>query len=425
MGEQSGVTRHPSIVLYSHDGFGLGHLRRTTFLARCIREREPPANILIVCSSPAPPHVTGLDGFEHVKLPSVTDAWQRYFHCPDTLAASRLDQVIALRSDLLLTVVQQVRPDLLLIDHQPLGLRGEALPALHSMHQQAPRGISVLGLRDIMDDPATVKRRWSEQDVYGALDQLYDAILVYGDERIFDCRLEYSMPEHVARKVQFVGYVVRHRLRRSRDSVRRELGVKSGDRLVVVSTGGGADGHHLTNTFLSSVTRLPPHVHSLVVTGPLMNEADRKLLRTAEGSPVTVAEFRDDLASDIGAADLSISMGGDNTIMETLNAGVPALVIPRANPGGAKEQLIRAQRLAAHGLIDMMLPTELTEDRLVARISTMQSPPHEPKPIDLDGGRQTADFICSLLKRTPETGAAPRADENRHASTSSSDGETP
>jgi predicted glycosyltransferase len=61
-----------SIALYSHDGFGLGHLSRSIHLAHCIRALEPRANILIITSSPAVRYLVLPEEFEYIKLPPVT-----------------------------------------------------------------------------------------------------------------------------------------------------------------------------------------------------------------------------------------------------------------------------------------------------------------------------------------------------------------
>src|SRR5262249_5168692 len=151
-----------------------------------------------------------------------------------------------------------------------------------------------------------------------------------------------------------------------RDEVRRSLGLQA-EPLVVVHVGGGGDGAALIDAYLRAVKFLPRDVHSLVVTGPLMAQTDRQNLhRQASALPVTLIEYHEDLATCIAAADLSVSMGGYNTVCEILSTGTRALVVPRKFP--RQEQYIRAQRLAARGLIDVLLPTEVTPERLARRV---------------------------------------------------------
>ena len=51
-------------------------------------------------------------------------------------------------------------------------------------------------------------------------------------------------------------------------------------------------------------------------------------------------------------------MGGYNTVSEVLSYRTPALVVPRVAP--RLEQLVRATRLRDLGLVDLLLPTDLT-----------------------------------------------------------------
>jgi predicted glycosyltransferase len=389
--------RGPSIVLYSHDGFGLGHLSRTIRIGQSIRTLQPRASILIITSSPAARCLALPEDFECIKLPSVTKTGvERYRPHLD----ASLEAVVALRSALLLSTVQHLRPDVLLVDHRPLGLKKEVLPTLEWIRESAPEIRTVAGLRDIIDEADTVVRDRTVQNVYDALEHLYDCVLVYGDRSILDSTREYAFPRSIVGKTYFTGYLGRAAAGRSREEVHKALRL-DGRRLVVVHAGGGGDGTALIDTYLQCIDRLPDDVHSLVVTGPLMERGERKRLQAgATTLPVTLVEYQEDLASCIAAADLSVSMGGYNTICEILSARVRALVVPRIFP--RQEQYIRAQRLAARGMITMLLPIALTPQTLADAVhAALQSCPAPSDSISLDGGRRAAEVISSHLSSHP------------------------
>ena len=385
----------PRIVMYSHDGFGLGHLSRTAYLASVIREREPDSDVLIVTSSPAAHRYRALEDFEYIKLPSVTEIGVERYR-PHILRAD-LDSVVAMRSSLLLSAVQHARPDLFIVDHRPLGLRREVLPTLQWLRRFSPHTWTVVGLRDIVDDAATTRREWAEQGVYGALEHLYDRILVYGDQSVFDPVQEYALPPAAEDKICFTGYLGRSSAGRPKQVVRRELGL-SEERLLVAHAGGGGDAAPFVEAFLRCVDHLPSDVHSLVVTGPLMSREDQgKLRHLAHPSRVTMVDCQDDLAGSVAAANVSVSMGGYNTVCETLSADVPALIVPRAFP--RKEQYIRAQRMAARGLLSLVHPTSLTPKALAAAIRGLLVTGRIglKRPVRLDGGQQAARLLTELL----------------------------
>jgi predicted glycosyltransferase len=390
---QAAKRRGPTIVLYSHDGFGLGHLSRTIFLGQCIRERDPHANILIVTSSPGTRYVSMPEDFEFVKLPSVTKTGVERYR---PLLAASLGTVINLRSSLLLTTVQQLQPDCLFVDHRPAGLKGEVLHTLDWIRRFAPHIRTVVGLRDVVDEASTVIAEWKAQGVYDALEHLYDAVLVYGERVVFDVVREYELPDSVSRKLWFTGYLGRGKPRRSREDIRQSLNLGC-ERLVVVHAGGGGDGDALITAYLQCVKQLPGDVHSLVVTGPLMDRGDRRrLCQHASGLPVKFVEYQPDLASYVAAADLSVSLGGYNTICEVLSAGVRALIVPRIFP--RQEQYIRALRLTDRALIELLPPTRLQPDRLAASVRACLGASFAPsQPVSLDGGARAADIVLSLV----------------------------
>jgi predicted glycosyltransferase len=392
-GKETSGERSPSIMLYSHDGFGLGHLKRTVRIAQQLRERLSGASILIVTSSPAAGRPLIPEDIDYIKLPSVTKTGTEQYEPHLDMS---LESVIALRSSLLLVAVQSVEPDILLVDHRPLGLKKEVLPTLEWIRDHAPHIRTAVGLRDVVDEPHTVIRDWHNQDIYDALDRLYDTVMVYGDRSVVDITRDYAMPGAVARKVHFTGYLGSGRAKRTRAEVRHSLGVTS-ERLVVVNVGGGGDGSELIKTYLEALPLLPDDVHSHIVTGPLMPREERGRLREESQRPgLSFVEYQDDLASVIAAADLSVSMGGYNTVCEVLAAGVPALIVPRTFP--RKEQHIRARRLEARGLINVLPSTSLSADALSAAIhASLTGSSTRYLPIALDGARRAADHLISML----------------------------
>lgn len=395
---------YPCAAFYSHDGFGLGHLSRTVHLANRLRELEPDVDIHIITSSPAAHRVQSLHDFAWIKLPSVTKCGVERYR-PHHLSMD-LESVVALRAALLLRTVQHLRPDLLVVDHRPLGLKKEASPALNWLKAWSPKTRTVVGLRDIVDEARTVKSDWREQGIYDALDTLFDAVLVYGDRSVLDTTQAYDMPDSIRRKTRFVGYLGRGPVAQSREAVRQSLSLQD-ERLVVVHAGGGGDGTHLIETYLQAANLLPRDVHSLVVTGPLMDPVEqRRLQASAYKATITFVEYQHDLPSYVAAADLSISMGGYNTVCEVLSCGVPSIIVPRMFP--RQEQYIRAQLLASRGLIRMVPPHSLSAQKLAeAVLDALDTAPTLSIPVALDGSARAASYLASLL-RTP-TGVATRA----------------
>ena len=363
-------------LFYCHDTFGLGHFRRTLSLAKHFTALLPDTEALIVTGSPLahafelPPRV------DYIKLPAVTK------RSDGTYAAHSLTleftAIRDLRAVLLREAAQAYHPDVFLVDHAPLGLKREALPTLTFLRTTYPTCLCVLGLRDILDARHLVRHSWIQEGVYSALEQLYHLILVYGSQQLFDIVTEYALSPAVAQRVRFCGYLDRLTTAFPKNEansytdpcildLRPEVALDT-DRLVVLTAGGGGDGFPLMQAYLLGLGRLEkPDFTSVLVTGPLMDANELRMLRelaaTLPAGTVRIESFLPNPLHLFAAADLVVSMAGYNTVCELLALGQRTLLVPRCIP--RQEQLLRATLLAERGLVHMLRPEHLTPQRLI------------------------------------------------------------
>ena len=273
-----------------------------------------------------------------------------------------------LRSRLILETATVYQPDVLLVDHMPHGAMGELTPTLEALHGTSTR--IILGLRDIIDHPEVVKRRWRDEGAFDALARYYDQVLVYGSRDVFDIAAECDWPAELARLVRYCGYVCTPDRPDHPKRVRAKcLGPVPSGRLIVAMAGGGADGYPLMSTLLDALPAIcatQPSV-AVLVTGPFMPEAERQdLKRRAEKLPVRVRTVVRDPLSYVAAADLVVAMAGYNTTVELMNFGTRTLLVPRRGP--SCEQRMRAQRFAERGWVNQLDPDELRADRLAVSV---------------------------------------------------------
>ena len=362
---RGGIAR---ILLYSHDTYGLGHLRRNLALAHFVRSRTPAVSQLIVTGSPLAHRFDLPADADYVKLPSVVKVGAEHYESRNLSVSFRA--LRRLRRDLVLAAARQFRPDALVVDNVPAGLKGEIVSTLHFLRSTGAR--LILGLRDVVDEPAWVRSAWAKDGSYRLLDEVYDRILVYGAREVYDVVDQYGFSPEAAAKTRFVGYLRREPGTRTRAEIRAELAAED-ERLLLVMAGGGGDGYELLRTVIEAIgsARARPRFKCVLLGGPLMPPDDRRrVVEIARRQPsVRYIDFVADIASYIAAADVTVSMGGYNSVCELLSLGKPALVVPRVHP--RKEQLIRAQTLGARGLLRMMDPAELTPERLLDELSRL------------------------------------------------------
>jgi predicted glycosyltransferase len=395
------------VLTYSHDGYGLGHLRRNMRLAARLCERLPDATVLAATGSFAPHHLTFPPGVDYVKLPSIAKvANDRY-----DSRSLRLDaaQVIKIRSSILEATAQAFYPDLVIVDRYPLGIRGELRAALATIRSSAPRTRLVLGLRDILDDATTIREEWDRHRHAETATDIYDLVLFYGERSLYDAVAEYALPAALAEKCRFTGYLLDAQVKEPADRIRERAGATSRP-LALCTVGGGEDGWPLASAFVEALGSLSAKGwKAVLVTGPYMptHQVDRLRDLAARGPSIVMVEpFVSDLPSFINAADVVVSMGGYNTICEVMALGARCVVAPRTQP--RTEQLIRASAFARRGLVCCLPPDELDPATLCDAILKQSTVPrHElrariAESLRSDGLSQAVDAVLSTVRSREE-----------------------
>ena len=377
----------PKVLLYSHDTFGLGNIRRTLLLAEALGQAHPAASLLIVTGSPMihafriPPRT------DYIKLPCLTrsDA-DRY---EPAYLSTEYGEVADMRRGVLEHAVLGFAPDLMIVDKRAAGI-GELLEPLKSLRRAHPATKVVLGIRDILDAPGPTRLSLRRARDMRTIARYYDEVWIYGERSIFDAVAEYGFPPEVAQKTRFCGYLKRPT---------RRIEPHDGPPRVLVTTGGGEDGTELIETYLEGLIALPRSValRTTIVFGPQMAASDRQrlLARFGEIADVTFLDFDPDLSSRYASADVVVCMAGYNTVCELLSTAARAVLVPRSRP--VAEQLLRARLLAARGLFDIVEPDALRPDHLIEVVRRSLAQPPAAIPVDLDGLPRIQQRVAALL----------------------------
>jgi predicted glycosyltransferase len=389
-------SRHFRILLYSHDSFGLGHLRRNLAIAGALRQRFPDCGIVILTGSPCATQFPLPDDCDIVKIPAVAkDRTGRYV--PRSLGLP-LAEAISLRRQLIFAAYEAYDPDVVLVDHQPTGLLDEMMGVLERAHRDGK--FVAFGMRDIVDAPAVVEGAWSSPACKRALEHCYDRVLVYGDRRVFDPLEEYRLLLPLADKIAFMGYVVEPRTHPARETP------PEGRQHVLVTVGGGDDGSQRIETCLDVFRNGPAAWTSRIITGPLMPEQQvRQYKHTVKlgelRGRVKITRFHGDIPGLMHQADAILSMAGYNSCLEILQSGTPAVLMPRNVM--RQEQVIRASRLAALGLVRTAPADEpeLLGEVLWQALRSARNPRVE---LDLDGLTNICESVAQALGMTTPQG---------------------
>jgi predicted glycosyltransferase len=355
-----------NILMYSHDTYGLGHIRRTMAIASHLL--GPRINILILTGSPIAGRFSFPDRIDYVRIPGMIKKTNDEY-LPLSIKINP-QHALDIRKNIITATAKTFQPHLFIVDKEPLGLKKEILPTLQWFRRCRPDTRTILGLRDVMDDADTVKKDWKEKKVYEHLEKLYSEIWIYGNREFYDPIKEYDISESISQKMYFTGYISRKIP--GKEAVRKvtkELGLKNGEKLVVATTGGGGDGYRVMDTYLAmleSFSHTPPF-KSVLITGPFMPKQERKdVFKRARRLGVRTYHFYRQMEKIFAAADIVVSMGGYNTLCEILSQGTISLIIPRETP--RQEQIIRARAFHRQHLVDYIPWLDYAPDILRKKI---------------------------------------------------------
>ena len=171
---------------------------------------------------------------------------------------------------------------------------------------------------------------------------------------------------------------------------------------VLVSQGGGDVGRELLEAAIGAAA-LMPGLHFLLAAGARTPPADLAALRgTVRSGNVEITPFLANFQRHLMESAVSISMGGDNTLLDVLAAGTPALAYPYQ---GNSEQAVRIAKFAQHGLLHELRREDLAADRLKDRIELALRTPLPTRTIATDGARVTSDRIRAALASAHPPGA--------------------
>jgi predicted glycosyltransferase len=384
---------------YSHDGVGLGHVRRQIAIAAALQEVGPGAQVLLatsvdeVASLGLPPNVDTL------KLPGIRKiANGEYSSRRLTIPKEELHR---LRSGLLRVAIEGFRPDVVLVDKHPFGARGEMTVALDAAKSNGAR--LVLGLRDVLDDPASAAQEWAREQIQERLGQYFDLVLVYGERGISNPLPPDLLPVKMVPLTKYCGYVVgpgggsRHERSPQSDFLQ-----PMSHPTVLCTVGGGEDGFFLLKAFVQAAAAA--NWRGVAITGPLLSESELRLLQQMAGDAgVVVQSFVPSVSKLFWMVDALVCMGGYNTLLEALSQGVPTICVPRTVP--RSEQLIRASAFDKLNLLRMIHPQKLTPEGLgrdiaaALRLHRTELIERANRLLNFDGAQTASRYLLALLSR--------------------------
>jgi predicted glycosyltransferase len=398
------------LLFYCQHSLGMGHLVRSLAL---VAELGRHFRVVFLNGGPLPQGLKFPSGVEVVNLPPLGMSTDGRLVSRDRRRT--VERALQLRRRVILETYRSLRPRVVLIELFPFGRKkfaGELVPLLEETRSEhLPRPLVCCSLRDILVGKKADQQKHDARAVEAA-NRYFDAVLVHSDPSF--ARLEESLSSSARLRVpvHYTGFVQaedKPTLQEQRPTRTRST------RQVLVSAGGGLVGEPL---FRAAVEAFPAirrtrGVTMKIVAGPFLPEDAWQSLRVAtEGQTgLSLKRFMPDLCAEMRRSAASVSQCGYNTALDVLRAGVPGLVVPFAE-GAEDEQTKRARRLERLGALRVLEACDASAARLAEELTALLDFKPQRLGLDLDGARNTACLIRSLL---PSRNSDQAARAGKHA----------
>ena len=382
----------PSLLIYVQHLIGIGHFKRASVIGQAAAAMG--LDVTLMTGGQAP---RGVD-LGAVKLTQLSPTHTKEDDFTTLLAEDGSvvdDSWRAQRTAAVLEEFRRIRPDVIVIELFPFGrrvMRFELMPLLRAAREAEPRPIVVSSIRDILVGQENPQRA---DEVCQYLEEYFDHVLVHGDPNFVRLDATFPRMDKIENILTYTGYVVDQS-----DDVRPEQSAQE----VLVSAGGGATGQRLFDVALACrpLTELRDRTWRFLVGTRGNIESLRAQVGTTSTN-VIIEPARSDFAALLRSCALSISQGGYNTIVETLQANAPSVIVPFA-ANRESEQALRANLLAKRNLLETVSEAKLSPESLAEAVNAAFRIGRKDSGIDLSGAEKTARLLVEWSRTAKEVG---------------------
>ena len=381
-----------SLLLYVQHLLGIGHLRRSLRIAEALR-REGIRVTLISGGEPLSSFAcTSAESV--IQLPPIRALDAEFKVLVDEMGRPIDDELRTARHSALLAAFAAQQFDAVLIEAFPFGRRAfrfELDRLIEAAQARRPRPLILCSLRDIVVLPSDPRR---PKEIVDRVRNDFDCVLVHGDPAFIPLEDSFPLASEISDRLIYTGYVAEDHEAGDAATSDETAGADE----VVVSVGGGVVGGGLLTTAIE--TRRQGYLANLrwrLLAGPNLPEAEFAALATGLPEGVVLERYRRDFPQILRRCRISVSQAGYNTVLDILAARAAAVVVPFAS-GRETEQSLRAERLAARGVLEIVPENQLSPERLASAMDRAIFARPETIGIDTGGARQSARLIAAMIR---------------------------
>lgn len=366
------------ILFYCQSLVGLGHLTSSLLV---IRQLLTFADVDLIYGGQSIQHMPDLPGLRYLRLQTLLiDSATDTLYAPDSdlpMALIRASRGKAIENFLV------GRYDGMIVEFFPFGrrrLKKEILGLFDSVRQNSGSIPIFSFVREILVPESPE----SELRMLRLVKEYIHTVFVRGDPDIVRFNETFSLAGEIEDRLFYAGYV----------SPPPPLEWPIRENKIIVSQGGGEIGRILLHSAIRAAPLLAEY-QFVIVAGSRATQADVEALQALiQSNNVRVVGFFSDFQTQLLTSALSISLGGDNTLMDVISTRTPALAFPYT---GNSEQALRIDKLAEKGFVFPLREADLPPGILSAKIRATLGRPYPRQTIAMNGAQVISRKIRAIL----------------------------
>lgn len=376
----------------------MGHLVRSTEIVRSLVKYF---QVYFICGGP---EITDFEIPPQVELIRLPALWLEDGEFKVGDSNKSVAEVQEIRKNLLMSEFDRIKPDCLITEFFPFGrhkLFFELLPLVVHITITSPKTKIICSLRDVIGKESNQEE---VEVICGLMNRYFDLLLFHADAKFQQFSETFDQYQDIKSEIIHTGFVTQSITANVNDhQLWGEVNPKTVK--ILASVGGGRIGYELLETIIAASPILKtttPHIVK-IFTGPFMPGDKVAQLKQVVGdqSHIHIERYTNQLLAYMQTADISLSLSGYNTTMNILSTGVRAIVVPIGHENQDQEQLVRTKKLEQLGIVDCILPQDLTASYLSEKIiACLNKERHlQQSNFNMNGAEQTAIFLKRYLEQ--------------------------
>lgn len=380
------------ILLYAHDGRGLGHISRTVAIGMALRRLYPDFRVLVVTGCPHTRELLHKIPLDWLKLPSYrTEVINGKSHGIDGNSGFTDKELGLLRAETLQQIVLQYRPKIVLVDHTPQGKHRELRPALEAASELDTRW--VLGVRGVVGTVPQAGSALSQK----LFSDYYTKLLWYGDSRVLGTEQPEQLESQYNRQPVECGYVSRLQefsyLQNRKNSKKTVAGTIAIPWL-------GEHSHHVLTCIAEALKNIGPVHGSWHFFADFAPEKHGQIISSLQQLPY--CHLQPPGPGYIEAllhSKTAMIYGGYNSLTDVLAIGLPTVVLLRAMQDSEQQMHLHLLHKYTRDQLLSIDEARLTKKNIEMGLRTQLKKSPLSAEINLQGAENAARQLVMLSKK--------------------------